>query len=187
MIGADEWNGTVSQLQTFRAVTGVTFPLLLQAGIATGGNLATLYGTYDNYVVINRQGIVRYHAALTWPHGNRYHLNEIRGSVDTLVTSPLGIGPGAGTTGRFSLAPNPFTSAIEIEWELPVRGSAARFSVFDLSGRLVRELEPRTTSGLTRATWDGRDASSMQVRPGVYLVRATAGGRALVRRVVRLR
>jgi len=75
VIGVDEWNGTAAQLRSFKSQTGVTFPLLLNGASATGGNFATLYGTYDNYVVVNKQGIVRYHAALAWPLVNRYHLN----------------------------------------------------------------------------------------------------------------
>ena len=57
VIGVDTWNGTQAQLRSFKNTTGATYPLLLNGGLATGGNVEALYGTYDNYIVINKQGI----------------------------------------------------------------------------------------------------------------------------------
>ena len=98
MLGVDLYpQSSPGNLTNFKNSTGATFPLLLQGSSSTGGNVTTLYGgpsppaaVYDNYVVINKQGIIRYHAMTTWPHGNRYHLNEIRGAVDSLVAPTVG-------------------------------------------------------------------------------------------------
>ena len=81
VLGADMYNGTEAQLRSFRTQTGATYPLLLQGASGVGGNLNTLYGPFDNYLVINADGIVRYHSANIHPHGDRYYLNEIRNAI----------------------------------------------------------------------------------------------------------
>lgn len=159
---------------------------MLQGAASSGGNLGTLYGPYDNYVVINKQGVVRYHAALTWPHGNRYHLAEIRGCIDTLVSAVAGVEPEPFSSARLVVAPNPFVGAVDVTWAVPTM-AAARLDVFDLSGRLVRGLSlGGTAPGTRRATWDGRDEGGQPVRPGVYLLRGRLDGHTMSRRIVRL-
>jgi hypothetical protein len=66
-------------------------------------------------------------------------------------------------------------------------GEAARVDVFDLQGRLVRNLHqgPIATEGAT-VTWDGRDGAGRPTAAGLYLVRAVVGDRQGVQRVVRL-
>ncbi len=185
MLGADGWNGTVGQLQGFKDATGVTFPLLLNASMASGGNLYSLYGTYDNYIVINKQGVVRYHAALTWPLGNRYHKEQIRGTVDSLVTSPVDVEE---TPGRRSLelraSPNPFRGTIAVELATP-GASRARVEVFDTSGRRVATLwDGPAAAGVRQLTWNASGRSGSTVSAGVYLVRADVDGRKLSTRIV---
>lgn len=55
MLGLDVYNGSKSQLQDFRRVTGVTFPLLLQAGRAFPRTLGV-----DHTLVVDRKGIIRH-------------------------------------------------------------------------------------------------------------------------------
>jgi hypothetical protein len=74
---------------------------------------------------------------------------------------------------------------------LILRGGAGRpvsVSVFDVSGRLVRELGSWSPAGAAGAevTWDGRDAAGMLVPAGIYFVRGE-GGIAFLRKSVRLR
>jgi hypothetical protein len=190
VLGADLYNGTPANLGSFRTQTGATFPLLLLGATATGGNLSTLYGTFDNYVVINKQGIVRYHAAQIWPHGNRYHLDEIRGCVDSLVTATVDVPPTPGSAAaRLTAAPNPSSGPMRIE--LATGGAdtgEARVDVVDLAGRIVATLAPSArTPGRAEFLWDGRTRSGAPARAGVYLLRAEAGGVRLTRRVVRTR
>jgi len=45
-----------------------------------------------------------------------------------------------------------------------------RLRVFDLSGRLVREMGKEVRAGLQELSWDGRDAGSRLVPPGLYLL-----------------
>lgn len=187
VLGVDLWNGTSAQVSGFRDQTGVTFPLLLNGSLATGGNLATLYGPYDNYLVVNAQGIVRYHAANLWPHGNRYHLGEIQGAIDSLVTPNVGVpDPGdAGATVRFSVAPNPFREDTRVELSLPAAVEHARVTLHDVTGRRLATLhEGPLAAGTARLDW--KSSANGPLAAGVYFVAAELDGRRLHRRVVRL-
>ena len=77
VIGAELFNGSPANLQTFKNNTGVTYPLLLLCS-----DFSSLYGDRDNFVVIDPDGIVRYHAQDLWPYGNRYHVDELRAAVN---------------------------------------------------------------------------------------------------------
>lgn len=190
VVGVDEWNGTVVDLRGFQQETGVTFPLLLNGASVTGGNFATLYGTYDNYVVVNKQGIVRYHAALQWPLGNRYHLNEIRGCVDSLVSAVVGVEPETVPAAlRLTSAPNPARGSATLELAIPATGVArATLTVHDVNGRRIATLwDGHAPAGVHRFAWRHTDAAGTPLPAGVYLVRAAIGGSVLVHRAVVLR
>jgi hypothetical protein len=191
VLGADLYNGTATQLRSFKTSTGATYPLLLLGSSATGGNLSTLYGTYDNYIVIDPQGTVRYHAALAWPHGNRYHLNEIRAVVDDVLAETSGVpdGPGATLPG-FTLdsRPNPFHGSTRITFTNPGGEPVpARVSVFDMAGRVVAVLKDGTAApGPNVVTWDGSLDSGGRAASGRYLIRAELSGFFVARSVAYL-
>jgi len=190
VLGADLYNGTAAQLRSFKTQTGATYPLLLQGASSTGGNLSTLYGTFDNYVVISRQGIVRYHAADLWPHGNRYHLNEIRACVDSLIGNTTGVpADDAPPVLSIEAAPNPFSSetSLRIVNATAVEAHLAA-SVYDVGGRLVATLwsGPSPADGAV-LRWDGRMRDGARAASGVYLVSVETGGRRAVTRIVHLR
>jgi len=176
VLGVDLWNGTAGQLANFGTTTGATYPLLLNGASATGGNVETLYGTYDNYIVLNKQGIVRYHAALSWLHGNRYHLNEIRACVDSLV-SPLVDAPGTPVAGvAFGASPNPARGPSVFRVTLPGPVADAAITVHDLAGRLVATpWRGPLEAGRHELRWDARDARGVRLAPGLYLARAQLG------------
>lgn len=189
VLGVDLWNGNTAQVQSFKNQTGVTFPLLLLGGAATGGNLTTLYGTYDNYVVIDKQGVVRYHAANLYAHGNRYHVNEIRSVIDGLVSDPTGIGDDPPPSAGLALAVSPNPSRGPSAVHLTNSGGAPAslsVAVFDIRGRLVRRLLDGGTlaPGETRLQWDGRVAAGTPAAPGRYWIRAQVGSATLARGVV---
>ncbi len=83
--------------------------------------------------------------------------------------------------------PNPFNPATSIDFFLPQSGRA-RLAIYDVAGRLVREL----VSGIVDAGkhsehWLGEDSRGKPVRSGVYWYRLEAGGLRLERRMVLLR
>jgi hypothetical protein len=77
----------------------------------------------------------------------------------------------------FAVTPSPFVGSLAVR--VPGVG---RVDVLDAAGRQVRTL---ATSGGT-VMWDGRDAHGGPAAAGLYFVRFTGPGGALVRRVVRL-
>jgi NADH:ubiquinone oxidoreductase subunit 2 (subunit N) len=141
------------------------------------------YFQRDNYAVINKQGVVRYHAGQL--PLVRLHPEEILGTVDSLVTHGLDAGGPHVSAWSLAASPNPahgiITFAVQNPTATPV---AARVRVLDLAGRRVVEL-PGTTavSGTTRVFWDGRGARGEALPAGVYLVTAELAGRRLVQRV----
>jgi len=93
-------------------------------------------------------------------------------------------------------APSPFRQQVTLT--LDVRGHDSKLrqfgscprvvvSVYDGSGRrvvdLVRDTRP---PGRYTAAWDGRDRNGLPAPPGVYLMRATAGGLSAGRSVLKL-
>ena len=189
VLGIDLYNGTSPQLNSFKAQTGASYPLFLNGGSTTGGNLFLPYGQWDNYVVINRQGIIRYHAYDLWPHGNRYHLDQIRGCVDSLVANTVGVDPADPPIGLDLRGyPNPTRGGTTVELKVPGGSPAASVRVYDLAGREVARLhDGPVAAGRTRLAWTGRDASGGPASAGVYVVRAVIAGRAIERRIAVVR
>jgi hypothetical protein len=104
-------------------------------------------------------------------------------ATDSVVIAPVGVALVV-DGGRIVLRPlgNPFRDVLELQLHLP-RAAAVRLDVFDATGRhLASRNAGMLAAGTHRLAWDGGQAS-----PGVYWVRATAGGVAIGRQVVRLR
>jgi hypothetical protein len=60
-VGIECWNGSTDLVQQFIAISGYSFPVLMNGGYLQSGGPPQSYGTvYDNYVVIDKDGIVRY-------------------------------------------------------------------------------------------------------------------------------
>jgi len=180
---------TISGTRSFKNTTGATYPILLDGWSATGGNFFTLYGTWDNYIVVNKTGIVRYHARLIHAHGDAYHVNEIRATVDSLIDMTVGVPPAGGEAGwRLSAGPSPFTSSTTVTFVNPSGGPVPlRVSVFDLAGRRLASLhDGLAPGGISRFAWDGRAESGQGLAPGVYVIVADSGTLRLERRVVLL-
>ena len=81
--------------------------------------------------------------------------------------------------------PNPVSGDAQIRYDLPV-ASAVRLGLFDLQGRLVRELEHRPRAGAGRyvVQWDGRGELGEAIPAGVYFLMLDAGRFHQVQRVV---
>ena len=211
VLGADLFNCPPASLGGFQENTGATFPLLMLAAVSTGGNIETLYGERDHYVVINKQGIVRYQANDRWAYGNGYHLNEIRACVDSLVSSPVGLHrrplvrqparrprqepphpatsePEETAGAALRIGQSPSGSTVTIVLASSTAAARARVTVLDLAGRrLATLLEGTLTPGERTLIWDGRDPEGRAAPPGVYQVRAEIAGTVLSRRIALVR
>ena len=189
MIAADAFNGTQAELRSFVEATGSTFPFLLLANTSSGGNMNVLYGLNDSHIIINKQGIVRYNTMNRYAHFNRYHLDEIRTVIDSLVSNNTGIEDLAPPRAlSLSANPNPFRGQAAIELAIPEAVNAVTVTVHDVSGRRVASLwDGPTPAGTLRLEWDGRAFGGQSMRAGIYMVRARIGNLVLSHRLVRVR
>lgn len=77
--------------------------------------------------------------------------------------------------------PNPFMQSTVIPFGLKATAQA-RLAIFDVQGRLVRNLlDGEAAAGERVATWDGRDDSGAAAPSGFYLVRLEVGDQVLTR------
>lgn len=191
VLGVDTWNGSPTQLLFFKNSTGTTYPLLLNGGSATGGNVSELYGTWDNYVVIDmRDQTVVYHADLLWPHGNRFHITELRNAIDPIVNDVVAVGeiPGSINPGiQMKAFPNPFRGDIRIELvHSENQPQDGRIVLLNAMGREVATVfEGTVQPGSNRFEWSTGQLSR-PLAAGIYLVRATVGDQEIIQRVVYL-
>ncbi len=109
--------------------------------------------------------------------------NELATGVET------GLIPVRGS--RIFAAPNPFRGNTSILFELDGNRAASALSlaVFDIRGRLVRELKLIDAGGAGRrvAHWDGLDHSGNSVAAGRYLVRGRQGGQVSTGSILRVK
>lgn len=94
----------------------------------------------------------------------------------------------ADVTHRFPLRPNqpnPFREGTTIHFSLPREG-AASLDVYDVRGRLVRQLLDAAAmpAGPHSATWDGRDGAGRPVDAGVYFYRLATAAAHLQKKMV---
>jgi len=143
----------------------------------------SLYGVTGGTVVqtVRQGGAINVYVDCVLP-GN--------GALTVLTIAPTApiasVGPPA--PARLALAPpspNPFrfgAGALRIRFALP-QAEPARIDLFDIGGRrLATLLDGPSPAGERSIEWGGAGAA-----PGVYLVRLTAGGSSLTRRVLVLR
>jgi hypothetical protein len=83
--------------------------------------------------------------------------------------------------------PNPFRSMTTIQFGQPMAGPA-RLAIFDLRGRLVRELiKDELPAGRITTQWDGTGQNGSRVASGLYFLRLETGGQLFHRMVTYLR
>ena len=135
-IALETWNGSLSQAITYVNITGITYPLLIGAG-----NTLNLFRmTYDNYLVIDHQGILRYSSAENGGLGERYRLNDIKDAIETYLAK-TGLNS-AKIPLDFNISqnyPNPFNSVTTIKYTL-LKSSHVRLEIYDMRGRLIKTL-----------------------------------------------
>jgi hypothetical protein len=78
-----------------------------------------------------------------------------------------------------SAYPNPFSDRISLRFEIENPSVPVTFAIYDLSGRLVRNLAKnrRMPAGKNELQWDGRNDGGMEVSPGIYFYRMISGGK----------
>jgi len=146
-----------------------------QAGVTADSGLVTRIRAYMSPTAIIDQSQTKFWFSNIFandPTGNQIHFK-----VDTTnlkcVTRVVDHAPKAKPTefALFQCYPNPFNPTTTIEYYLP--GTAeVKLAVFDLQGRLVRNLINRTHSvGLHNLEWNGRDEAGQLAASGIYFYR----------------
>jgi hypothetical protein len=106
------------------------------------------------------------------------------GDVTAVADTPGASAPAAMTL--HAAYPNPFRSSATIDFDL-ARPREGRVAVYDVHGRLVRELRrgllPQGSSSLR---WDGTDGRGIVVAAGTYFYRIESEGASLTHKVVLL-
>ncbi len=121
-----------------------------------------------------------YFAANDGVHGNE--LCAIHGAAAGVAE--LGAGP-ISTLRLLPAAPNPFRGVTALRFDLDAP-AAVRLQIFDVAGRLVREILPgdRLEAGRHAVDWDGRNASGRDLASGIYVYQVESAARREVGRVV---
>ncbi len=79
--------------------------------------------------------------------------------------------------------PNPFNPMTNIKFDLP-RSSRVKLAVYDLAGRLVRELVNEDLGAATHTVrWDGTDQSGRRQASGVYYYRLVTDERVVTKKM----
>jgi len=87
-----------------------------------------------------------------------------------------------------SAYPNPFSPATRIRFNVPAPGGSTAAKVFNIAGRLVRDLgQDDLAPGVYELEWDGRDSRGNRVAAGVYFYTLETGGQSVQRKLVLLR
>ena len=127
-----------------------------------------------------------------WPGGTFwYELRTLLASGEEILATDMHasvVVPGTLLFGIRYVMPNPATAHASIGYTLPDGWRSARLSVYDVGGRLVRQLDPATGSrGFVSVEWNGTTSSGERVASGVYFVRLEVDGAIATRRMVLLR
>jgi hypothetical protein len=106
------------------------------------------------------------------------------GSVPIVLAA--GGGASSSPTALRTVFPNPFHERVSVSFSL-ARDENVRVRVFDVHGRLVRDLNDRVVpAGSHVIAWDGRGGSGLRAAAGIYFVRFEAGDATIVKKLVRL-
>ncbi|MCB5223785.1 MAG: C25 family cysteine peptidase [Candidatus Syntrophosphaera sp.] len=82
--------------------------------------------------------------------------------------------------------PNPFTSGIYIDIELP-KAAQVKLDIYNLRGQKVRSLaQSALPAGNQQFFWDGRDQNQIPSAPGIYFWRLDAGENRLQGKILKL-
>lgn len=148
--------------------------------IVTSGDFWAVYIEYSNSQLASDNdspwnGRTRtYYAGTFSPDNGAYGNYMIRAILE--YTSSAGLETLAKSDIAVSVSPNPFRERADIRFSLS-RPAVVSLSVYDVSGRLVKEIV-RTgyPAGSHTLIWDGSDSRGNAVGAGIYFYRFASGG-----------
>lgn len=167
------WNGTVSQANSFISVTGITYPLLMNAGAAGVG--AAYSCSYDVFFVVGGDGVITYRAS-GWNDA------AVRTAIDdalAALSTDAGDLPASRSFELQAARPNPFNPSTTLAYSLRGDGTHnVQLNIRDLRGRLVRSLVNATQAGDREYSvrWDGRADDGRPATSGSYIAELRVDG-----------
>ena len=79
--------------------------------------------------------------------------------------------------------PNPFNNLVSISFEIP-NSKNVNLSIFDMNGRLVRQLNLGVLSGgLHKVLWDGKNNLGNELSSGIYMAVLEVGGKINIQKI----
>jgi hypothetical protein len=84
--GMDVWNGSVAQVESFQAQTGILYPLLRNASYV-GLDASQFDADRDFYFVVDQAGVIQYRSPGLY--GNRFNVAAITAAIDLLLADPV--------------------------------------------------------------------------------------------------
>jgi len=176
-LALDLWDGTAAQCELYRDLTGVTYPVLMQAGTAQLGEMYDCMQT--SFFVVDGAGVIRYRNAYepeNWPN---WHPDEVAAAVDEALAGLNAVAvPEIGQADPWLVAPypNPGNPQVTLVIELPGTAEVS-VEILDLRGRRIRSVLSSTmAAGRHEMRWDGMDDWGRGAPSGTYLVWLRAGG-----------
>ena len=163
----DCWNGSVPSVQGFIDISTYTFPVL-----RLGQTIQSLYGIfYDNYIVIDADGIIRY-TSVNEPYqgGNapgRFHDAHLRQALTAEVTAA---GDPSFESGLRITSPVRAGAAVTLRLDLPA-APGTRLEWFDSRGRERGQIPTPAAAGWQVAAWRASGRNGEPLATGVYFVR----------------
>jgi hypothetical protein len=139
---------------------------------------------------IENRILTNYTAFLVLEPGMEPEFSEENEFIDEL---PIGIEDESASLSHLTVSayPNPFTSSVTFELEVPQELSDAKASlkIFNVSGQLIRilDLSEYHEGDRVKITWDGRDESGNEIEQGIYIVRFVSKNKTKTLRIVKIR
>lgn len=85
------------------------------------------------------------------------------------------------------LSPNPFYTSADIQYKV-IRAGKVKVDVYNIKGQHIKSiLEETKSSGSYQLIWDGKDKAGNKVAPGIYFMRLEADGKALTKKMLKLK
>ncbi len=173
-LAIDTWDGPEQLVNIFAANAGVTYPILMNGGLA--GILTDYACNYDYFFVIGGDGLIKWRGDWIIDPGVEA---AITSAVAELTPSPVPDLP----TGGHRLQPNypnPFNPLTRIPYDLAgeVSSATVRLEILDLRGRVVKTLvdERQATGQRYEVTWNGTNTRGRSVPSGTYVSRLVVDG-----------
>ncbi len=176
--GLDTWDDPVSTNQNFRNVTGITYPLLLNAG----QTLVDYYGGsgfYDRSVVIGADGFLKYKGTTFVDSDYEDVVDVITAELAVINTSSEIDNDSPKSIRLDQNYPNPFNPSTTISYQLASPGEV-KLQVFNALGQQVATLvDEFQASGNQTLSWDASSVPS-----GIYIYRLITGGEVLTKKMM---